>query len=530
MPEPHLYTLGGKVQASGGVYIPRAADAELLRLCRAHQLSFVLHTRQIGKSSLLAEVARVLEAEGARVAVIDLTSAGAKLVTADQWYFGLVQEIADQLGIEADVLTFWDEGARFGYTQRLRRFFTDVLLREIKGDVFVFIDEIDTTVPLDFTDDFFAGVRELYQARDREKDLARLTFVFAGSSSPDDLMRDPDRTPFNLGARIDLADFTLDEAMPLAAGLSPDPAQAKKILGFILDWTGGHPNLTQIACASVASAQASGARGANGLTSKDVEAVIAERFFGARGDEERNLAYVSEMLTTRAERLGREEVLRAYRRVLVGGRVKDDRRSRVLSHLKLAGVVQVKDGQLVVRNRIYARVFDKRWVDAHLPFNWKEVAARAFSVVLFVSLPIAVFALWQWWRASRALDELKKTNAALVTEKAARSVSDQDRDNALEFAERAWHDAEKSQRDAEHERDLAKVAKEEAEKAQRDAVDANAALQQKNAELMVTLGRLNEKNASLTSKLPELLELQGRVHKLEADLAACGKHPAPAGF
>lgn len=520
MPEEHLYTLGGKVQSSGGVYIPRAADAELLRLCKARQLAFVLHTRQIGKSSLLAHVAAELEAGGAHVAVIDLTSAGAKLVTADQWYYGLVQEIADQLGLEEDVLGWWDEHARFGFTQRLRRFLTDVLLRAVEGDVFIFIDEIDTTVPLDFTDDFFAGVRELYQARDREKDLGRLTFVFAGSSSPDDLMRDPDRTPFNLGARVDLNDFTLDEALPLAAGLSADPAVAKQILAWILDWTGGHPNLTQIACAAVAAAPP------RTWTAKDVEAIIAERFFGARGDEERNLAYVSEMLTTRADRLDREEVLRAYRRILLGGRIKDDRRSRVLSHLKLAGVVQAVDGRLVVRNRIYAKVFDRAWVDAHLPFNWREVGRRAISVVLFVSMPIAVVAVWQWRVAADALVKEKEAKAQADAAGAARVRSDEAREIALREAQEARAKAEEAKAAAERERDEARSAREREQAARGETERANEALKQKNNELWLTLSRLQDKNATLTSKLPELLELQGRVRKLEADLAVCAKSPA----
>ena len=77
----------------------------------------------------------------------------------------------------------------------------------------VFVDEIDTTLRLGFTDDFFASIRYLYNERASNKNLARLSFVLLGVASPGDLMKDTERTPFNIGQRVDLNDFTEDEAL-----------------------------------------------------------------------------------------------------------------------------------------------------------------------------------------------------------------------------------------------------------------------------------------------------------------------------
>src|SRR5580704_7639923 len=271
-----LYTAGGKVQAQGGLYLVREADAELARVCREHAFAYVLYSRQVGKSSLLAHVAEELEAEGARVVVVDLTRIGTQ-VTAEQWYFGLLVEIAEQAGVADEALEHWEAHAALGFTQRLRGFFSGVLVPRAGRDVLVFLDEIDTTVPLPFTDDFFAVIRELYQARDREPELRRLTFVLAGSSSPNDLIRDPDRTPFNIGVNVGLGDFTLDEAMPLAAGLSAERDEGRRILRLILGWTGGHPYLTQAVCAEVAQAPE------KPWTEAEVDAVVAQRFLSAQG-------------------------------------------------------------------------------------------------------------------------------------------------------------------------------------------------------------------------------------------------------
>ena len=53
MAKPGLYTVGGTVQAGGGIYISRQADQELLQLCRERVFAYVLTPRQMGKSSLM---------------------------------------------------------------------------------------------------------------------------------------------------------------------------------------------------------------------------------------------------------------------------------------------------------------------------------------------------------------------------------------------------------------------------------------------------------------------------------------------
>ena len=65
----------------------------------------------------------------------------------------------------------------------------------------IFVDEIDTTLRLDFTDDFFAAIRFLYQHRAADPALERLSFVLIGVATPGDLIKDAARTPFNIGHR-----------------------------------------------------------------------------------------------------------------------------------------------------------------------------------------------------------------------------------------------------------------------------------------------------------------------------------------
>ena len=110
----------------------------------------------------------------------------------------------------------------------------------------MFVDEIDVTRGLPFSvDEFFAGVRQCYVGRATDPALSRLTVCLLGTATPADLIQDTRTSPFNIGRRIEVRDFTPDEAAPLAEGLG---ANGPVLLSRVLYWTGGHPYLTQRLC------------------------------------------------------------------------------------------------------------------------------------------------------------------------------------------------------------------------------------------------------------------------------------------
>ena len=59
----------------------------------------MLTARQMGKSSIMVRTAARLRENGARVAVLDLTSLGQNL-TAEQWYNGLIERAGQQFRLE----------------------------------------------------------------------------------------------------------------------------------------------------------------------------------------------------------------------------------------------------------------------------------------------------------------------------------------------------------------------------------------------------------------------------------------------
>ncbi len=371
-----IYTVGGTVQAGGGIYIPRKADDDLLTLCRAGELAFILSSRQVGKSSLMVRTARQLESEGVRSVMIDLSAIGVK-ISQDEWYLGILNEIATTLNLEADIFAWWAQYAGLGPAQKLSNFFRDILLKEIQERVVLFFDEIDSTLSIPFADDFFAALRAVYNARATTPDFKRLSFVLVGVATPSDLISDSKRTPFNIGQRVDLNDFTLDEAMPFAQGLGEN---AKHILTWIFDWTGGHPYLTQRLCAHLSKSELN-----SDLQAETVASAVEQLFIGEDGQHDNNLQFVRDMLVKRSPDARR--VLLTYKDIRTGKKVADDERSIIKAHLKISGVVNRQAGQLVTRNRIYERAFDPKWIKDNTP---SAVPRR----IMISSIVVTVFALF----------------------------------------------------------------------------------------------------------------------------------------
>jgi hypothetical protein len=420
--QPVVFTTGGTVQAGNGIYLARQADEDLLELCRKSVFAYILTARQLGKSSLMMRTVERLNSEGIRTVIIDLTAIGVK-VTTEEWYLGLLAVIEDQLLLQTSVITWWQEHAHLSMTQRLTMFFEEVLLVEITGPVVVFVDEIDTTLNLNFTDDFFAAIRYFYNARAMRPEFKRLSFVLIGVATPGDLVRDPQRTPFNVGQRVSLTDFTFDEASPLADGFRLPPDEARQILKWVLRWTSGHPYLTQRLCRAIADEERIE------WSEAEVARVVANTFFGEKSRMDNNLQFVRDMLTKRASDV--EGVLTTYRDILRARTpVRDEEQSLVKSHLKLSGVVRRESGTLQPRNLIYQTVFDEEWVAKHLPVNWTKRLQRAattlVATLLLLSAPLAIYA---WMQRNDALKALKAAQAATEYAESQRRIAEQARES-----------------------------------------------------------------------------------------------------
>ena len=317
----------------------------------------------------MVRTAQRLRGEGVDVAVLDLTAIGQNL-TAEQWYDGLLGHLGRQHRLEDELKDFWQTHERLAPLQRFMRAVREVVLPRCKGQLVIFVDEIDAVHSLPFsTDEFFAAIRECYNRRSEDAELSRLTFCLLGVATPSDLIRDAHHAvqhrPADRAVRL-----RRGGAVPLARGLGRDERLADRLLKRVLYWTGGHPYLTQRLCLTVAQdATVTGPAG--------VDRVCEDLFLSHRARErDDNLLFVRErILRSEVDRAG---LLDLYHQVRRGRRVRDDETSPLAGVLRLSGVARVVEGYLWVRNRIYYRVFDREWVHANMPDAEKRRQRRAY--------------------------------------------------------------------------------------------------------------------------------------------------------
>ena len=381
------YVTGGSLQADDPTYIVRDADEDLFSHCFAGDFCYVLTPRQMGKSSLMVRVARRLQQVSEprfRTAIVDLTEIGQKDITAEQWYYAFVDAVVDELDIGAGLEAWWEANLTLPPLRRLTKFLGDVLLAECRDKIVIFVDEIDTTIGLPFSDDFFAALRACHNKRATDSEFKRLSFVLLGVATPSQLISDTKRTPFNLGHRIDLDDFTNEQAAPLAEGLNPDAARAQALLSRVLHWSGGHPYLTQKLCEETRTAESS-----SSPTEKFIDDLVDGLLLspGALRSED-NLTFVRNRL---ADSDHKRAVLKTYRRIREGQTVVDEPQSPVHATLKLSGVVKVgPSGEFSVRNHVYEQVFSPAWVDSEMPENFTRRVAFFSGIAAVLAVTVGI--------------------------------------------------------------------------------------------------------------------------------------------
>ncbi|MGF1517527.1 MAG: AAA-like domain-containing protein, partial [Nodosilinea sp.] len=359
-----FYKVGGALPQDVPSYVTRKSDRDLYEALQAGEFCYVLNSRQMGKTSLMVRTLAKLQADGWAGIIIDFSAKDSQVNKPAQWYDGIINQLNRRFGLlERSAFRSWLKERDFiAPVERLEEFIETVLLPSTERPIVVFIDEIDSTLGLPFTDDFFALIRACYNKRAENPDYERLTFALLGVAAPSELIGDAKRTPFNIGESIDLKGFEFEEALPLAAGLAGKAEQPEAILREILHWTGGQPFLTQRLCQLVAD---SNAEISAGNEATQVQQLVTSRLIEnwESQDHQEHLKTIRKRLLDDEQTAG--YLLELYRSIRQAGDLPAENQPEE-RELQLSGLVVKRDRQLRVYNPIYVAVFDEDWINTEL--------------------------------------------------------------------------------------------------------------------------------------------------------------------
>jgi serine/threonine protein kinase len=241
-----LEPVGGAMPLDSKFYILRGADEEF-RAAIARQDSIVLikGARQVGKTSLLARGLQQARAAGAKVVLTDLQKLNASdLASAEAFYLALADLIADQLGLDVAPDAVWN--ARRGPSINFERYIRREALGKISTPLAWGLDEVDRLFTCSFGSEVFGLFRSWHNERslDPAGPWQRLTMAIAYATEAHLFITDMNQSPFNVGTRLTLEDFTCSQVADLNERYG-SPLKDEAEVARYYKLVNGHPYLAR---------------------------------------------------------------------------------------------------------------------------------------------------------------------------------------------------------------------------------------------------------------------------------------------
>jgi serine/threonine protein kinase len=245
-PRRTLEPVGGAVPLDSEFYIVRPADEEFrAAIARGDSIVLVKGARQVGKTSLLARGLQQARKAGAKVVLTDFQNlSAAYLESIEKLMLALAKSFADQLDLDFYPNQIWDADLSPGVN--LERYLRRGVLQQIAAPIVWGLDEVDRLFTSDFGSEVFGLFRSWHNKRalDPEGPWRRLTLAIAYATEAHLFITDLNQSPFNVGTRLALEDFSFEQVAELNRRYgSPLGDQAEVARYFRL--VGGHPYLVR---------------------------------------------------------------------------------------------------------------------------------------------------------------------------------------------------------------------------------------------------------------------------------------------
>jgi len=250
-PEPPKASLnveppGGAVPLDSRFYLVRPTDDQFLdAIRRRDSIVLVKGARQMGKTSLLARGLQLARAAGSHVVTTDFQKLNSSnLETIEALFITLGEFIADQLGLDVYPDDVWKP--RRAPSINFERYMRREVLEKINAPLVWGLDEVDRLFTCPFASEVFGLFRTWHNERavDPMAPWGQLTLAIVYATEAHLFITDQNQSPFNVGTRLEMKDFSLEQVGELNARYN-SPLKGEDELARFFQLLSGHPYLVR---------------------------------------------------------------------------------------------------------------------------------------------------------------------------------------------------------------------------------------------------------------------------------------------
>jgi len=212
-----LESVGGAVPLDSQFYVVRPTDEDFYEAIeRQDSIVLIKGARQMGKTSLMARGLQKARTAGAKVVLTDFQKLNSShLESVEKLLLTLAESIAEQLDIEVMPGDVWNP--KRGPSMNFERFLRREILVKLPGPMIWGLDEVDRLFSCNFGSEVFGLFRSWHNERslDPSGPWQKLTLAIGYATEAHMFITDMNQSPFNVGTRLVLADFTEDQVWEL---------------------------------------------------------------------------------------------------------------------------------------------------------------------------------------------------------------------------------------------------------------------------------------------------------------------------
>lgn len=331
------------------LYVQRDADKQVKNIITdMGRPGYVLVSRQMGKTNLLLNAKRKLETSSDAFVYIDLSNSfdSAKScfeniidIAIDTYpeKFSSIKQLINERRNELK-----DTPPHKQHTNEIR-----ILLNELNhGKLVIILDEIDALTKTNYSDQIFSQIRSSYFAsRINYPEFNNLTYLLSGVVEPSEIIKDPKVSPFNIGQKIYLNDFSRNEFEHFLqiSQLSLNLEHRDRIFY----WTNGNPRITWDLCSAIENEIKN-----NKITIENIDSIVNDIYL--KSFDKPPIDTIREIV--KKDREIRNSIIEIeYKK---GHEISD----RIKSKLYLAGIINYEEDNIVIKNHIIRRCLNLDWI------------------------------------------------------------------------------------------------------------------------------------------------------------------------